>query len=90
MLLILHTFFLFIQDMEYWHCLCYIGVRAAIRLVTYRMENTMDHDTYSFIFCTMFARRFPGMSMVPWVEQRRYEVSELLATMAGMIIVVEK
>ena len=49
----------------------------------------MDHDTYYFIYNGMFARRFPSMSMVPWAEQRRYEVSELLATMAGMVIVIE-
>ena len=50
----------------------------------------MTYDTYYFIYNSMFSKRFPSMSMVTWAEQRRYEVSELLATMTGMVIVIEE
>ena len=49
----------------------------------------MNHDTYYHIYNAMFSKRFPSMSMAPWAEQRRYEAHELLATMAGMVIVIE-
>lgn len=66
-----------------------VVVRAAGRPGTHRMENVMDHDTYNNIFCTMFARRCRIRVDRDWSMQRYYEVQELLATMAGMIIVIE-